>query len=736
MIAAIALALPMTAFAQFVGPGPGGGPGARPGGGPGSGDAPGSRPRLEVVASFDVDGDGILNAEERVAALEYVRSANVGRARRSGPMPEGRLPQAVPGGRRPEGAPGGVPSQAAAPEPGIAVAPEDVASHDGVALYDTGVLRTIFIDFAFEGWEDEMAAFYGTDVELPATVTIDGVAYRDVGVRFRGNSSFSRVSAGQKRPLRLKLDRVHADQNVEGFRTLNLHNGTSDSTSIRTALYSTISQDYLPTPRVALVQVVIDGELWGVYQHQQQFNSDFERDWFGQTGGVRWKVPGSPNGRGGMVYLGDDPEAYQGFYEIDNRDTPESWAALIELFRVLDETPVEDLVETLEPILDLDGVLRFLALDVALVNSDGYWTRASDYYIYLDPDGRFHVFAHDLNEGLGTAGFGRGGFPGGGGGSASATLDPLVGIDDPAKALRSRLLAVPELRKRYLEYVLDVAERWLDWTTLAPVAQGMTDLIDDVVRAETRGLYAYETFAGALDGPTASLRSFVEQRRGYLLATVPDQIAAIAADAYVPSAISAASGAPASVLAPADGWHVTVGTGSVALVDTATGATSAFVFEDLTANFGDAKLDQCVPIDDDAPFTIAFSVLAATPGEDASGLAVRVNPNFHADVESCLEAIALDAGGRRLGDGRANDDIDLVLGATDGNRWSYADEERLRALRYEADAIPAGATFVRLSLRARDRSDLGTGTSIAFDDVSLVQAGVDRVRDGGFEASP
>lgn len=533
VIAALALAVPMTAAAQLGGPG---GPGTFPRGGPGLDAAPGSQARLEVVASFDVDGNGILDADERVAALAYVRSANVGRRGPAGPAAGGRLPP---------GAFGGAPSQAAVPEAGIAVAPQDVASHPDVALYDTGVLRTIFIDFGFEGWEEEMAAFYGTDVEIPATVTIDGVTYLDVGVRFRGNSSFSMVAAGQKRPLRLKLDRVHGDQDVDGFRTLNLLNGINDPTSIRTALYSTIAQDYLPTPRVAFVQVVIDGELWGVYQHQQQFNSDFERDWFGEAGGVRWKVPGSPNGRGGMAYLGDDPEAYRTLYEIDNRDTPESWAALIELFRLLDETPVEDLVEVLEPIFDLDGALRFLALDVALVNADGYWTRASDYYIYLDPDGRFHVFAHDINEGLGSGGFGRGGFPGGGAG-ASATLHPLVGIDDPSTPLRSRLLAVPELRKRYLEIVLDVAERWLDWTTLAPVVKDMTGLIDEVVRAETRGLYPYATFAGAVEGASGGLRAFVEQRRTYLLATVPELIEAIAEDAYVANGDTTGGGARAS----------------------------------------------------------------------------------------------------------------------------------------------------------------------------------------------
>src|SRR5690606_13307354 len=113
------------------------------------------------------------------------------------------------------------------------------------------------------------------------------------------------------------------------------------------------------------------------------------------------------------VYLGDDPELYRSVYEIQNRDTTENWASLIDLFRVTDETPGARLVAALEPILDTAGALRVPALDVVLANSDGFWARASDYVLYLDESGRFHIIPHDLNEALGAGGFG-GGFGAGG----------------------------------------------------------------------------------------------------------------------------------------------------------------------------------------------------------------------------------------------------------------------------------------------------------------------------------
>ena len=48
---------------------------------------------------------------------------------------------------------------------------------------------------------------------------------------------------------------------------------------------------------------------------------------------------------------------------------------------------------------------------MALANSDGYWARASDYNLYLDERGRFHVIPHDVNEGLTDESSSRGGPP-------------------------------------------------------------------------------------------------------------------------------------------------------------------------------------------------------------------------------------------------------------------------------------------------------------------------------------
>src|SRR6476660_8343225 len=129
-----------------------------------------------------------------------------------------------------------------------------------------------------------------------------------------------------------------------------------------------------------------------------------------QQGGTL-ESAGEPGGRGSLAYLGDDPAPYKRIYGIKTKDDKKSWDALIKLCCVLNETPADKLEEALSPILDIDGALRFLAVENALINDDGYWIRTSDYNIYLDAKGIFHIIPHDTNEG-----FSKPGGPGMGGG--------------------------------------------------------------------------------------------------------------------------------------------------------------------------------------------------------------------------------------------------------------------------------------------------------------------------------
>ena len=503
-----------------LGPPPGRGfPGGRGPGRP-------MRPERKLVKEFDTDNNGRLNLAERTAARKSLGDQPNGRGpRRRGFGPPGRRGR---GQNRPPASPG--------PE----LAPSDVQPVTNAPLYDRGVLRTLFLEFESEDWEAELADFKDSDVEVPAAVTVDGKRYPDVGVHFRGMSSFRNISAGHKRSLNLSFDFVDPSQRLYGYKTLNLLNCMGDPSMMSTLLYSHLASPHIPVPKANFVKVVINGRSWGVYANVQQFNKVFIAEHYGTSEGTRWKVSGNPRADGGLRYLGENVADYRERFEIKSQDRPESWKALIALCRTLEKTPVQELEEALKPILNVDGLLWFLAFDVGLVNNDGYWTRASDYSIYLDPKGKFHILPHDMNEALrggpggrpgGFAGPGgpRGGRPGGfrgpGGGHGGVDLEPLVAIDNPRMPLRSKVLAVPALRRRYLQHLRTIAATSLDWKKLGPIVADCRALIEKEVRADTRKLDPLEAFLGVTSDEPAregqqrgpSLRDFVEQRRRFLL---------------------------------------------------------------------------------------------------------------------------------------------------------------------------------------------------------------------------
>ena len=265
-----------------------------------------------------------------------------------------------------------------------------------------------------------------------------------------------------------------------------------------------------------------------------------------------------------MEYWGDDPSAYKRTYEIRTKDDPKVWASLIHMFKVLNETPPDKLEAALSPLLDIDGALRFLAVDNALVNTDGYWTRASDYSIYQDVKGRFHIIPHDMNEALINEGGGRGRGPGGpppdfargGPGGPGDQVDPADRRRDsaarrspswrhaagdgawrpgfrpgrrwsdarsahrPRRPLETAALeaaggagaadAVSRLRARDCREVARLEEA-------GPDGADYQDLIREEVKLDTRKLYSTEAFEAGLETGDQALKKFVDERREYLL---------------------------------------------------------------------------------------------------------------------------------------------------------------------------------------------------------------------------
>ena len=140
------------------------------------------------------------------------------------------------------------------PEPEAAGAqkpltPDTVPHYPKKKLYAMDVVRTVFLDFPDKTWDEELAAFYRTDVCVPAKLTIDGKVYPNVGVRYRGNSSYFGVQQGKKKSINLSMDLVNGKQRLYRYKTLNLLNCHTDASFLREVVFSKICREYLPATR-------------------------------------------------------------------------------------------------------------------------------------------------------------------------------------------------------------------------------------------------------------------------------------------------------------------------------------------------------------------------------------------------------------------------------------------------------------------------------------------------------
>ena len=351
-------------------------------------------------------------------------------------------------------------------------------------LYDVGTLRTIFLQFENADWEKELAAFNNTDVEVPATVTVDGKIYKNVGVHFRGASSFMMVPEGSKRSLNLAFDfvdekqaarRLSHAQPAERQRRPDVRPRRSSIPRSRSTTSG--AQGQLRARRHQRREL---GRLRQRAAVQQGLHARLLQEHEGRAlEGAR--AARRPRRHG---VLGDDAAAYKRIYEIKTKDDPKSWADLIRLFKVLNETPADKL----EAALDADPRHR------RRVEVPRARRRARQQRRLLDARQRLQhlpgregtVPRHPARHERGprrrrrprlrsaarirswwTAAMARCAAPGGPGGpgrarwtggaaavagcsaAASADLDPLVGLNDATKPLRSKLLAVPALRQRY-----------------------------------------------------------------------------------------------------------------------------------------------------------------------------------------------------------------------------------------------------------------------------------------------
>jgi len=219
----------------------------------------------------------------------------------------------------------------------LAVAPLLARSQD---LYDPATLRTFALNFHDANWLALLRQNYASETLILADLSVDGVTYPSVGVRIRGNTSYTALPAGsEKFSLKVEMDFVNAGQEIMGYDTLNLNNGFRDPTFAREVVYNNYVAQFIPNPRANNVQLTLNGQNWGVYINVQQPDKRMLRDYFANADGVRIGCSNNPNGPG-LAYNGPSPSGYTVYQVNNDGGVPDPIAGLIAVANLLSNEPL------------------------------------------------------------------------------------------------------------------------------------------------------------------------------------------------------------------------------------------------------------------------------------------------------------------------------------------------------------------------------------------------------------
>ena len=392
------------------------------------------------------------------------------------------------------------------------------------SFYDTNTIQDIRIVFAESNWDALLdAQAQSTEDYIPAqSVTINGTVFNNVGVKYKGNSTYN--PNNQKNPLHIELD-TYQSQDYQGYTDIKLSNVAYDPTFVREPLSYSILRQYMHAPESNYANVYINGTLMGVYVSSESISKKFVNKHFYSNNNSFFKCnpiggagPGSssfPN----LAYLGTTISSYEPAYEM-NSDA--GWEDLINLTNTLSNNTAN-----IESILDVDRALWMLAFNNVLVNLDSYsGTFKQNYYLYKDDNGRFNPVVWDLNMSFGV--FSSTGTIALNNTTAKKQMTHLLHSADAAWPLIQKLLGIPKYKRMYLAHMATILNENFANNSYFTTAQAYQALIGPSVQADTKKFYTYAQFTSNLTtdmtgGPNSApgISNLMSGRNTYLQA-LPD----------------------------------------------------------------------------------------------------------------------------------------------------------------------------------------------------------------------
>ncbi len=380
-------------------------------------------------------------------------------------------------------------------------------------FYNESSVEVVELNFSQANYWTLLTNNYASKTDLPATLTYKGKAYPNVGVRFRGNTSYQRVTTSQKKSFSIKMDYLNPLQDLKGYQTLHFNNAFEDPSMMREVIYLGFNRRHIPAAKGNFIHLKINGESWGLYPNVQTLNKEFFGEWFLNNDGTRWRAEKSGGGGGGgggggfgagtstLNNLGTDTNTYKVNYTLKASNKARPWDDLMTACVAMGTLSAAMMEDSLKKVFDTDRALWFVGHEIMFGDDDSYIEKGGmDYYVYWDSvTRRITPIEYDGNSAMT---------------GATVSWSPLYKETNTQFPIMNRLLAVPALRQRYLAHVRTMLEQNLQADSITKRVDFYYNQMDPFVMADSKKIYTYAQFQSERN----TLKTYLNTRRNTYLA--------------------------------------------------------------------------------------------------------------------------------------------------------------------------------------------------------------------------
>jgi spore coat protein H len=261
--------------------------------------------------------------------------------------------------------------------------PEGESAEAGLDyIFDDSELRTYELIIA-EGELTRLNRDPIAEQYVRATLHVDGEEYGPIGVRYKGDYGSLKDCLNErnqqtcdKLSMKLKFNEYVDDLRFHGVKRLNLHSMVQDPSLLRDRLAYALFRDMgVAAPRAGHVELVINGELIGLFGLVEQIDGRFTRHWFADGGeGNLYKE---------VWPMYTDQEKYRKALQTNEDENPDV-SAMVRLAEAIAAAGGDDarVARVMNERMDVEWLARYMAVEQGVGNADGM----SVWYCY-DPNG-------------------------------------------------------------------------------------------------------------------------------------------------------------------------------------------------------------------------------------------------------------------------------------------------------------------------------------------------------------